>query len=179
MPKNYNEKMAVVDGFVYPYVERVIAMTPEELEQKGGRKYNFLHALAGFTRERKMLRDQIVAVLLAARVGLPCGLGGGHGELNRGGGVGYDSGDVKLDFLRVGETSRGCETVKGGDYGARGTERGADVYAFEGDEVLAAHYERDLKGLPIRYYPPPPPSLDKRKQPLIRNPPPQFLSTSE
>ncbi len=44
-------------------------MSPAELESKtkSTQGYTFLHALAGFTRDRQMLRDQLVAVLLAGR----------------------------------------------------------------------------------------------------------------
>ena len=58
-----------MNQFVYQYVDKVVRMTPDELETKG-KNYNFLHALAGFTRDPKILRDQIVAVLLAGRVSL-------------------------------------------------------------------------------------------------------------
>ncbi|KAF8456749.1 cytochrome P450 52A5 [Kalaharituber pfeilii] len=63
----YKKDLATLNGFVYPFVEKVIRMAPEELESKGGHNYNFLHALAGFTKDQKVLRDQIVAVLLAGR----------------------------------------------------------------------------------------------------------------
>jgi hypothetical protein len=39
--------------------------------EKTETNYNFLHALAGFTRDPKVLRDQLVAVLLAGRVCVP------------------------------------------------------------------------------------------------------------
>lgn len=44
-------------------------MSPSELatKTKSDSGYTFLHALAGFTRDRKVLRDQLVAVLLAGR----------------------------------------------------------------------------------------------------------------
>lgn len=42
-------------------------MRPGELKEKTEKEYNFLHALAEFTRDPQMLRDQLVAVLLAAR----------------------------------------------------------------------------------------------------------------
>lgn len=44
-------------------------MSPEELatKTKDDKGYTFLHALAGFTRDRKVLRDQIIAILLAGR----------------------------------------------------------------------------------------------------------------
>jgi cytochrome P450 len=52
-----------------PYIERTLRMSPAELESKtkSASGYSFLHALAGFTRDRKVLRDQIIAVLLAGR----------------------------------------------------------------------------------------------------------------
>ena len=52
-----------------PYIERALRLTPIELETKTRSEsgYNFLYALAGFTRDRKVLRDQLVAVLLAGR----------------------------------------------------------------------------------------------------------------
>ena len=61
--------MKVVNEFVNPYIERALRLTPEELETKTKSEsgYTFLHALAGFTRDRKILRDQLVAVLLAGR----------------------------------------------------------------------------------------------------------------
>lgn len=44
-------------------------MSPDELstKTKADQGYTFLHALAGFTRDRQVLRDQLVAVLLAGR----------------------------------------------------------------------------------------------------------------
>lgn len=59
-----------MNRFVNQFVDQVLRMSPEELESKGSQNYNFLHALAGFTRDPKVLRDQLVAVLLAGRVRL-------------------------------------------------------------------------------------------------------------
>ena len=61
--------LAILDSFVNPFVEETLRMRPEDLKTKNEKSYNFLHALAEFTRDKRMLRDQIVAVLLAARVG--------------------------------------------------------------------------------------------------------------
>lgn len=57
-----------MNRFVYQFVDKVVEMSPEEMETKGGQNYNFLHELGNFTKDPKFLRDQIVAVLLAGRV---------------------------------------------------------------------------------------------------------------
>lgn len=59
----------VVDNFINKYIDRALRLSPEELasKSKDDHGYTFLHALAGFTRDRKVLRDQIIAVLLAGR----------------------------------------------------------------------------------------------------------------
>ncbi|KAI9781900.1 MAG: hypothetical protein M1816_002164 [Peltula sp. TS41687] len=65
----FRRHLKVINEFVNPYIERALLLSPEELEKrtKSDSGYTFLHALAGFTRDRKVLRDQIVAVLLASR----------------------------------------------------------------------------------------------------------------
>lgn len=61
--------MKVINEFVNPYIEETLHFTPEELSTKTKTEegYTFLHALASFTRDRTVLRDQLVAVLLAGR----------------------------------------------------------------------------------------------------------------
>ena len=61
--------MKVIDAFIDQYVDQALRLSPEELagKSKGDAGYTFLHALAGFTRDRKVLHDQIIAVLLAGR----------------------------------------------------------------------------------------------------------------
>ncbi|KAH9908899.1 cytochrome P450 52A11 [Xylariomycetidae sp. FL2044] len=51
------------------YIEQALRLSPEELmsKTKADQGYTFLHELASFTRDRKVLRDQLVAVLLAGR----------------------------------------------------------------------------------------------------------------
>jgi cytochrome P450 len=58
-----------MDEFVTPYIEETLRLSPPELERhtKSDRGYTFLHALAGFTRDRRILRDQLIAILLAGR----------------------------------------------------------------------------------------------------------------
>lgn len=59
----------MINQFVNQYIQRTLLLPPDELasKTKGEMGYTFLHALAGFTRDRKVLRDQLVAVLLAGR----------------------------------------------------------------------------------------------------------------
>jgi cytochrome P450 len=61
--------LKVINAFIEKYIERTISFSPAELETKtkSSSGYNFLHALGGFTHDRKMLRDQLTAVLLAGR----------------------------------------------------------------------------------------------------------------
>lgn len=67
--KSFRAGIKVINEFVNPYIEDALRLTPEELstKTKSEEGYTFLHALAAFTRDRTMLRDQMVAVLLAGR----------------------------------------------------------------------------------------------------------------
>lgn len=58
-----------MNGFIHKHVRRALRLSPQEAQQKSqsGNKYTFLEAIAGFTRDPTMLRDQIVGVLLAGR----------------------------------------------------------------------------------------------------------------
>lgn len=59
----------MLNSFVKPFIDAALALPQEELEKrtKSDAGYTFLHAIAAFTRDRTVLRDQLVAVLLAAR----------------------------------------------------------------------------------------------------------------
>ncbi|EEP76197.1 hypothetical protein UREG_01046 [Uncinocarpus reesii 1704] len=65
--KLFHENLKKMDDFMQPFIEQVRALTPEELDHKLSKKDTFLHALARFTRDPTVLRDQLVAVLLAGR----------------------------------------------------------------------------------------------------------------
>ncbi|PYH77699.1 cytochrome P450 alkane hydroxylase [Aspergillus uvarum CBS 121591] len=65
--KEFRRNLRIMDEFLRPYIERVLALTPEELDQKLSSKDTFLDALARFTRDPQVLRDQLVAILLAGR----------------------------------------------------------------------------------------------------------------
>jgi cytochrome P450 len=67
--REFHKAMKVLNKFVGTYIDLALQLPPEELEKKtkSDEGYTFLHALAGYTRDREVLRDQIVAVLLAGR----------------------------------------------------------------------------------------------------------------
>ncbi|KAK2005113.1 cytochrome P450 [Colletotrichum falcatum] len=66
---SFRSGLKVINRFVNDFIERALRLSPEELasKTKSDQGYTFLHELAGFTRDRTVLRDQIVAVLLAGR----------------------------------------------------------------------------------------------------------------
>ena len=65
-----------INNFVNVYIEEALALSPEELEKKTNHDqgYTFLHAIASYTRDRTVLRDQLVSVLLAGRDTTACTL---------------------------------------------------------------------------------------------------------
>jgi hypothetical protein len=67
--KSFYEGLKVINEFVSQFVEEALRLSPEELatKTKSEEGYTFLHELASFTRDKKVLRDQLVAVLLAGR----------------------------------------------------------------------------------------------------------------
>ncbi|KAH6650841.1 cytochrome P450 [Chaetomium tenue] len=73
---SFNKNMEVINRFINLYIERTLRLTPEELasKSKSDSGYTFLHALAGYTRDRQVLRDQLIAVLLAGRDTTACTL---------------------------------------------------------------------------------------------------------
>lgn len=69
IPKaHFRRCLAVMDAFVYQYVQKALELPPEELSSSSpDAPHTFLHELAAHTRDPKVLRDQLVAVLLAGR----------------------------------------------------------------------------------------------------------------
>ncbi|KAK8122978.1 cytochrome P450 [Apiospora sp. TS-2023a] len=66
----YNAGIRAIDRFVMPYIEAALALPAAELEKRilaTASDFTFLHSVARHTRDPKVLRDQIVAVLLAGR----------------------------------------------------------------------------------------------------------------
>jgi cytochrome P450 len=65
--KKFRKELKIMDDFIQPYIETVLALSPGELDKKLSKRDTFLDALARFTRDPRVLRDQLVAVLLAGR----------------------------------------------------------------------------------------------------------------
>ncbi|KAI1201463.1 cytochrome P450 [Nemania serpens] len=65
----YHRDIKKIDEFIMPYVKRTLAIPPEELASltKSDTEFTFLHNLARFTQDPKVIRDQLIAVLLAGR----------------------------------------------------------------------------------------------------------------
>lgn len=58
-----------MNSFIEPFIQETLKSSPQELEEKhkSTSRVSFLDALGKFTRDRAVMRDQIVAVLLAGR----------------------------------------------------------------------------------------------------------------
>ncbi|KAJ5899221.1 hypothetical protein N7495_003965 [Penicillium taxi] len=65
--KEFRRNLKIMDNFMQPYIETVLSLSTAELNQKLSKPENFLESLAGFTRDPVVLRDQLIAILLAGR----------------------------------------------------------------------------------------------------------------
>lgn len=68
--KSFRAALKVLNELLNTYIDQTLRLSPEELASKTAKSdlaYTFLHELASFTRDRKVIRDQLVAVLLAGR----------------------------------------------------------------------------------------------------------------
>lgn len=67
--KVFRQGIQTINEFCNIYIEQALRLSPEELanKTKSDQGYTFLHELASFTRDRKVLRDQLISVLLAGR----------------------------------------------------------------------------------------------------------------
>lgn len=67
--RTFKQGMKVINSFIDRYIDLALRLSPDELasKSKNDAGYTFLHALAGFTRDPKVLHDQLIAVLLAGR----------------------------------------------------------------------------------------------------------------
>ncbi|KAJ5319360.1 hypothetical protein MYU51_013363 [Penicillium brevicompactum] len=63
----FRKNLKKMDEFIEPYIRTVLSLSTDELDQKLSKRESFLDALARFTRDPRVLRDQLVAVLLAGR----------------------------------------------------------------------------------------------------------------
>ncbi|KAF2436084.1 cytochrome P450 [Tothia fuscella] len=83
--REFRKQLKVMNEFTNQYIDEALQLSPEELQKrtKNEEGYTFLHALAGFTRDRVVLRDQLVAVLLAGRDTTACTLSWMFYELSK------------------------------------------------------------------------------------------------
>ncbi|KAI4164930.1 MAG: hypothetical protein LQ342_001563 [Letrouitia transgressa] len=67
--RTFYEGLRVMNSFIEPFIQETLKSSPQELEEKhkSTSRVSFLDALGKFTRDRAVMRDQIVAVLLAGR----------------------------------------------------------------------------------------------------------------
>ncbi|KAK7885389.1 hypothetical protein LTR67_010567 [Exophiala xenobiotica] len=65
--RSFYAGLKAVEAFIEPFITDALALSPAELESKLSRSDTFIHALARFTRDRKVMRDQLFALLLAGR----------------------------------------------------------------------------------------------------------------
>ena len=64
--KTFWAGLEVINSFVEPFIDQALRLNVSDLSEKSNQ--SFLHALAATgTRDRKVIRDQVVAVLLAGR----------------------------------------------------------------------------------------------------------------
>jgi cytochrome P450 len=68
IPKaSYNAGIRTIEKFISPFIEEALSFSPDELAKNMEAKYTFLQALASVSKDRNILRDQIVAIPLAGR----------------------------------------------------------------------------------------------------------------
>jgi len=65
--RQYLKGIKVLEDFIVPFIDRTLALDNYELDKlsKSEKSFTFLHALASYTRDPKVIRDQLIAVLLA------------------------------------------------------------------------------------------------------------------
>jgi|SRR5687767_12166652 cytochrome P450 len=65
----YFKGISVLDRLVNPYIEDALSTSEDKLQamSDSGEELTFLQNIALYTRDRKVIRDQIIAVLLAGR----------------------------------------------------------------------------------------------------------------
>jgi cytochrome P450 len=65
----YLKSIKIIEEFITPFIDKTLSLSPEELEKrsKSEKEFTFLHSMAAFTRDPKVIRDQLIAVLLAGR----------------------------------------------------------------------------------------------------------------
>jgi cytochrome P450 len=63
----YKRGIRILERFISPFIARTLSLPPSELDTKHPKTSTFLHNLARTTRDAKVIRDQLMAVLIAGR----------------------------------------------------------------------------------------------------------------
>lgn len=66
-PSYFKDDCKVVHSFADFYVDKALSFSPEELEKKSNESYTFLYELVKSTRNPKLLRDQLLNIMIAGR----------------------------------------------------------------------------------------------------------------
>jgi len=65
----YLRGIKVLEEFIVPFIDKALALSDDKLQKitKSEKSFTFLHSIASYTRDPHVIRDQIIAVLLAGR----------------------------------------------------------------------------------------------------------------
>lgn len=66
-PKDFQECLEVIHSFTDIYVAKALSLSPQELETKSKQSYTFLYELVKVTRDKKILHDHLLNIMLAGR----------------------------------------------------------------------------------------------------------------
>lgn len=63
-----NKSISTINAFIRPYIDSALRLQDStKLVERSEPDYTFLHALAHYTRDPKLIRDQLVNILIAGR----------------------------------------------------------------------------------------------------------------
>lgn len=81
----FYRNLRILNDFLDPYIDEALSQTAGDLEKTANSQenYTFLHAIASHSRDRKVLRDQLLNILLAGRDTTACTLSWLFYELGR------------------------------------------------------------------------------------------------
>lgn len=65
--RTFDESLQTMNEFLAQFIQHALSLDLSEIREKSESGYTFLHALATFTRDPKVLRDQLTAILIAGR----------------------------------------------------------------------------------------------------------------
>lgn len=66
-PRDFRECLEVIHNFTATFVDKALALTPAEIEERSSKNYTFLYELIKITRDRKAVHDHLMNIMLAGR----------------------------------------------------------------------------------------------------------------